>query len=219
MFNTSFLHGRASALLLSMTLAIPGCKDEDDDPGTGDTDDMGVCPDCEPGQEAYLCIIGGEEHLICFDDLAAAQASCSAMPGNGVVGNAPAPCENQDAGPSIDWDPGAFVAYDEASRTYDVDQQFLAEVLDDPRMLLHDRARLEWRGDHFEFEDIAKGDLVDLLGFINGDALVEINGYPLSTMREVGEAFDALRKQSSFTVAVIRDEGTIMLEYRVVDDA
>ncbi|MEM9455886.1 MAG: hypothetical protein AAGF11_17030 [Myxococcota bacterium] len=165
----------------------------------------------------YLCIIDGKEKQRRFDDFAQAQASCGLILGDGVVGNGPIPCDNHTPDPSVPWTPGSFVSYDEHSRTYEIDRQFLLDVLTDPNQLLLDRSRLEWRGDHFEFENVAQGDLAALLGFVDGDALSELNGYPLSTMGEITEAYEVLRDERSFTVVIVRDQATTKLAYRIVD--
>ena len=222
MFRTPLIGDRVSRLLITLALTVPGCKNDVDDPEDGDGGDTDgiVCPDCPAGQEVYLCIISGIEKPQCFDNLAQAQASCGVVPGDGVAGNVPMPCDNQTPpDPDVSWTPGSFVAYDEASRTHEIDRDFLLNVLDEPHLLLLDRARLEWRGDRFEFEGIDRGNLADLLGFVDGDALSEINGYPLSTMEEIANAYEALREQSEFSVSIVRDEATLVLTYRIIDDS
>lgn len=218
MFCTISVRMRAPLLVLALALPIAGCQDNDDDPSPGDTEDGGACPDCEPGQEVYLCIIDGKERQECFDDLAHAQASCGLVPGNGVVGNAPMPCDNQTPDPPPSWKPGSYVVYDEDSHTHQIARELFLSVIADPSLLLNDRARLEWRGDRFEFVTIAEGDLASALGFMDGDALVEVNGHPLSTFGEIASAYDDLREQSSFTVTIVRDEATVVLSFLVVDD-
>ncbi|MEM9458027.1 MAG: hypothetical protein AAGF11_27875 [Myxococcota bacterium] len=165
-----------------------------------------------------MCIINGIEKSDCFDSLAQAQASCGSSPGNGVVGNAPMPCDNHTPDPGVSWKPGSFVAYDETTHAYEIDRQFMLDILDDPNMLLLDRARLGWRTDHFAFENIADGDIADLLGFIDGDALSEINGYPLSTLGEIAKAYESLQEESSLTVTFVRGQATLMHTYHIVDD-
>ena len=46
----------------------------------------------------------------------------------------------------------------------------------------------------------------------------EINGYPLSTVGDIATAYEALREESLFSVAIVRGEATIVLAYRIIDD-
>jgi len=211
--------GRASILIASLAFTIPGCQGQNDDGTSGGTGDIEVCPDCPEGQDVYLCIVQGVEVTRCYEDIAAAQASCGAIPGDGVVGNAPIPCDNQEPAPGASWSPGDFVSYDAETDTQEIDRELVLAVLEDPNLLLLDRTRVEWQGDRFELQRVAEGDLAAELGVQDGDVLSEINGYPLSSMEEVVKAYDALREESSLAVAVMRGDATLVLTYRIVDDA
>lgn len=178
-----------------------------------------MCPECPEGQEPYLCIINHEEVYQCHGDLAAAQASCGLIPGNGVVGNGPAPCDNQTPDPGASWEPGSYVYYDAELERHQIDRRLVTAVLSDPRLLLLDRTRLEWRGGYFEFQYVSEGDFADLLGFESGDALRRINGYPLSSLGELAKAYDALSEDTALSVAIERDDATIVLAYLIVDEA
>jgi len=140
------------------------------------------------------------------------------IPGDGVVGSGPVPCDNHSGDPGPSPEIGGQIAFDSVGQVYEIDQDFFLELLNDPSPLLHDRARLEWRSDHFEFETIAPGDLVEALGFVNGDELIEINGYPLSTMEEIAGAYEALQQSTTFAVVVARGDATIVLRYRLTSD-
>lgn len=204
-----------AALLVCLPLSSGGCKDDNDDGVTGGTSDLIACPDCAPDEDVYACIIDGKEQAMCFDSLAAAQQSCGSEPGNGVVGNGPTTCDNQSAGTSADWKPAGLVTYDFDTRVHEIDEDLFEHVRANPDQLLHDGARLEWRGECFEFESIEAGDLADALGFQNGDRPLSVNGYPLTTMADVFAAFDAVYDERTFVIEVVREEDIVVLRYEL----
>lgn len=152
---------------------------------------------------------------MCFESLAAAQQSCGNKPGNGVVGNGPITCDNQNADTNADWKPSSFVAYESDTRVYKIDKDFFEAVRTNPDQLLHDGARLEWRGEYFEFETIEAGDLADALGFQNGDYVLSINDYPLASMADAFAAFDAVYDEQTFVIEVVREESLVVLRYEL----
>lgn len=162
-----------------------------------------------------MCIIDGDEELLCFESFAQAQQSCSQMLGDGVVGGGPVTCDNQSADTSPDWSPQKYVTYRSNTQRYEINSDFFDSVLKSPDQLLQDSARLAWHGDHFEFESIITGDLADVLGFEDGDVLAAVNGYPISTMAEAVKAFDALYGSQELTVALFRSTEPIILHYQI----
>lgn len=200
---------------LLAVLALPSaCKVDDDDGGVGGTTEgMPPCPECSVGDDVYACVIDGNEELLCFDSLEAAQQSCGAIPGNGVVGSGPTTCDNQSAGEADQWSPAEYVTYEPATRTHVIAKEFFAELLAEPNLLLLDDARVRWIDNRLKFETIEPGELAHVLGFENGDVVVSVNGYGLTTTSELFSAFDALHGSEAFVVEVIRNEDVVVLRY------
>lgn len=199
-----------------LTLFAGGCKADDSDDGVGGGTTGSIeCPDCAPDEDVYACIIDGGQKLFCFDSLAAAQQSCGSKPGDGVVGNGPTTCDSQSADTNADWKPSNFVAFDPNTQTGLIDEDFLESLRANPDQLLHDGARLQWREECFELETIEAGDLAHSLGFQNGDRLLSVNSYPLTTLADAFGAFDAVYDEQTFVVEVEREGYLVVLRYEL----
>lgn len=204
-------------VLAGFVLSNAGCRNDVDDHGDDGAGDTGliICPECPPTEDVYACIINGEETLLCFTSLAAAQQSCGSKPGNGVLGNGPTPCDNQSADTNADWKPSSFVDYNPDTDTHQIDEEFFKDLRMSPDQLLHDGARVQWRDDHFEFETIEVDDLADALGFQDGDRLLSINGHPLTTRADAFAAFDAVYDARAFVVEVEREQELVVLRFEL----
>lgn len=150
------------------------------------------CASCLPGEDVYRCKIGSDEIPVCGTDEVDANYECETIQG-GTFNGLKSTCEPQgtdgETGAS-GWDPGSNVSYDPTRGAYIVDETFFLSVLDEPDQLLFDSARLEEQSNGtFKFASIATGDLADELGFQNGDTLVSINRYSLSTWENMWQTY------------------------------
>ena len=119
--------------------------------------------------------------------------------------------------PSSSWDPSSNVSLNTATLHYEVNASFVAVLKDDPGLILLDSARsgLNTLGD-LELDGVATGDLADLLGLQSGDVLVSVNGYSLSSLDDLADAYSALKNVTTFTLSIVRSGVSMQFIYDVV---
>lgn len=67
-----------------------------------------------------------------------------------------------------------------------------------------------------ELEGVATGDLADELGLESGDVLVSVNGYSLSRLDDLADAYSALESTTTFTLTIVRNSNSMQLTYDVL---
>jgi hypothetical protein len=116
------------------------------------------------------------------------------------------------------WDLDTYVHYDDSTRTYLVADDLVGAMKLDPMLITEcDEARMKMvSGGYYEFYNIAPGDLADVLGFKNGDILLEVNRHDLVIPEDYQSALVELWDETEFTAEVSRGGQPVVLLYEVL---
>jgi hypothetical protein len=200
--------------------------------GSGCKSDKQLCNDytCATGEQLYSCKpTTGFRKYQCLSSETAANFWCQSIAGKPAVyvacngygdevgdGDGDDTPETGVAPPA--WNPSSSVTYDRASGHYLVDGSFVGMLEDDPGLILLDSARVAVSiTGHYMLESVAQGDLAAALGLQSGDILMSVNRHDLSNIDNMVDAYDALAKDTSFTLAITRNGRRMELTYDVVE--
>ena len=84
-----------------------------------------------------------------------------------------------------------------------------------PGCLLVEGGRVDATSSGYEFTGISTNTLLWDLGLRTGDVPLSIDGMPLRTIEDAFTAYDALRSEQEWSLAVKRGSSTVTLEYEV----
>lgn len=205
-----------AAFVIGVLASANGCKANHDQCDEHDCDGFGeTLYACKPttGLWQYECKSGETAANSWCQSIAGKSAVYMACDGYGdEIGDT---AETGD--PSSSWDPSSNVSVNPTNGHYEVDDSFVAMLKDDPGLILLDSARVDLNvaGDS-ELEGVATGDLASVLGLQSGDVLVSVNGYSLSSLDDLADAYSALKSATTFTLTIVRNSNSMQITYDVV---
>jgi hypothetical protein len=177
--------------------------------------------------ENYTCTINGSPNYDCRASQFEADLWCSGIDPYGVAG--PSNCEigGLETGETTwgddEWVPANHVNYNEVSGEYEIEEDFVAALKEDGFAPLSlDSARLVLWGTtgtyagYYVLDDVASGDLADVLGLQDGDIVVSVNGHDLNTTQEQLDAYQALKDETDLALRISRSSNLITINYTIV---
>jgi hypothetical protein len=116
------------------------------------------------------------------------------------------------------WSPGSYVAYNSQSGVYEVEEDLVREVSNDPYLLIAcDSAYyVPVSGGYYALGFIDSTDLAHHLGFQNGDVILSVNAIDLQWPQDYLDALSAVDEETEFEISVKRNGNTISLFYEFV---
>jgi len=111
---------------------------------------------------------------------------------------------------------GSVISLNPANATYEIDQAFFADMLDNPNWFYGDSATIGHNGTSFQFYGVQSGDIVAALGIQTGDRPFTLNGLDVTTVPGAFAAHQALRDETEFEFVVSRGATRVLLRYEVV---
>ncbi len=117
-----------------------------------------------------------------------------------------------------DWDPDAYIFYNRATRTFEIDESLVNELKVAPFLVpaCDGSMVLAASGGHFELVEAGPDDLARHLGFSVGDVIQSVNGQTLLLPDDLFDAMSAQWDATSFVVKVKRAGAIITLRYEIV---
>jgi hypothetical protein len=169
-----------------------------------------VCDNDGAWSAASTCETQAKVQGVYFTDMEAQAVPCDEPEPKPDPNPRPVRCD--------DWQPGDRVHL-AAADTWNVDREFVHELIADPSLLIGcDDARM-WRNNGSYRVALANSDdLLVHLGFANGDVIRNVNGYTISDPADAALAFFKLwTNTSALTVSVLRPGvGVLTFTYNLV---
>lgn len=185
----------------------------------GDTsDEPDQCGDCPSGETPYLCICdydgGCWRSNLCAPSKASAETECKLAAGCGVndfLQVQPAVDKDcSDSGSCSTWDPDSEVTYKVKGDFYELDYDFISDLIADPAPLwtCDDAHFSPNAASKYELYSADADELMYELGLRTGDRPTALNGMPLINLDDVSKAFAYLwiaTGATSYTLGVEYD--------------
>jgi hypothetical protein len=172
------------------------------------------CRDCEAlKKDAYACNPRDENDesvefqcIVCEDDPSDANNNCASAATAAILSYAYMgdpnliACSHLAARTCAGWDPNAAVTEYRDGTAFDVDADFVKQIIADPSQLADcDLARVERRHDVYQIVNASDGDFLYEIGLRSGDVIRSINGYAMTGPSAAIVAFYHLWPQISST--------------------
>lgn len=205
------------SVLFCAGLVGEGCGCDTGEPYV-DGDNELQCNQCT--QYAYRCV---DNHTVCAANAADAfQMGCQ---GSSEVKDCTQNEVGDDGGGETagyggcgSWSPGSYVSYSSQSATYEIEQELVDEITNDPYVLVAcDSAYyVPQSGGYYALDFINTADLAYHLGIQSGDVILSINTYDLQWPQDYETALSALSSETEFEVVIKRNGSVISLDYEIV---
>jgi hypothetical protein len=173
----------------------------------------------------YIPLQGPEGYLrVCAANVGTAINACEAAADNLSIpytemAAQTIPCSLPVSFSCTGWDPSSYINYN--SGTYEIDQDFIDDLIDDPNLLVECEAGLfffdDTTGSHYVLNYVSSGDLYDELGLQDGDKPLALSGVTLDGWEGVADAFfQVLNGRTEFRLSVERNSTVVFLNYEIV---
>jgi len=121
-----------------------------------------------------------------------------------------------------DWDPVGEITFNSATSVYEINEDFVDYIVEDPMRLANcDAGRIKFISsvNEFQVKNASSGTILYELGFRNDDVVYSVNRLPLDSHSDAGAAFGILYledDETEYSFKIIRGSSTIVLEAEIV---